>query len=293
MVLEKVYDELISMIEDLQKQISGGVGDSVDYDTEVTNRPKVNNITLSGNKKSSDLKISYSMTEDDYEDITPNAESIYCLQENESTSHIDATTDAATLTWVQDGGTYTSTYLIRMDNAIEITVTVEVPEGVTYEVTGSGIDRTVTFATETDPAEITGDFTIEADSVNDVGVTRIVKNGVEFGKSVSGVTLDTLWSGTQSGAATDVDSLHSLYDYDAVMCAYYSSDDSTHKSVYTPVSYLYKEDGDARWLSYPSYGNRYINLLYDHTKPTKINVTTATFNEYVIPVVTEIIGIKY
>ena len=159
----------------------GSVG-VTDYD-ELENRPKVNNITLTGNKKSSDLKIAYSMTETDYSSASKNAESIYCLTENDPTWHVDITLDPdEDLSWTQDGDTYNAEYVLGNAEAISTTVVVDAPEAVTYEVSGTAQEKTVAFSTTTAPAEL-GDITITVDSVNDVGATRIVKDGVEYGKS--------------------------------------------------------------------------------------------------------------
>lgn len=182
MILEKVYDELMAQIEDLKKAIAGGSGGSKDYD-KLDNRPKVNNITLTGNKKSSDLKIAYSMTEAEYVAATKNAESIYCLQENATAFEEEDETASNNIEWSASGSGYAATWVYAPSNqnftgcsAVECddaTITVDSFSVVEGEVQvflscedTSQIGETVTFTfTLTQPA----------------GGSRIVKDGIEFG----------------------------------------------------------------------------------------------------------------
>ena len=181
MVLEKVYDELISMIEDLRKQISGGVGSSVDYNTEIENLPKVNNITLKGNKKSSDLKIAYSMTETEYAAATKNAESIYCLQENAGT--VTETEDFTSISWEQSGDDYIATvsYTPSNQNVTGVTSVTCDSDTITIESFSLVDGAVVSLISTTDPAEVPESVEFTFIMSQPIGATRIVKDGIEFG----------------------------------------------------------------------------------------------------------------
>ena len=184
MELRKVYDELYGMIEDLKKQINGG--GSKDYD-KLDNRPKVNNITLSGNKKSSDLKIAYSMTESEYAAATKNAESIYCLQENAGTLTDSAYVNLEVADWVDVSGVYKQTqpFVFEVTPAAGWTIEdVSIETGIatvdSYEVTEDPFGLSITYAAETLPEYgITATVTVTINQP--AGITRIVKNGVQFG----------------------------------------------------------------------------------------------------------------
>lgn len=181
MELRKVYDELYGMIEDLKKQINGG--GSKDYD-KLDNRPKVNNITLSGNKKSSDLKIAYSMTESEYAAATKNAESIYCLQENATTFEEEDETASASIEWsAGDPSGYVATWVYAPSNqdftgctavnCDDATITID-----DFRVVEGNVQ---VFLSCEDTAEIGEAVTFTFTLTQPAGNTRIVKNGVEFG----------------------------------------------------------------------------------------------------------------
>lgn len=190
MDFRKVYDELYGMIEDLKKQISGGLSQSVNYDTQVTNLPKVNNITLKGNKKSSDLKIAYSMTESEYAAATKNAESIYCLQENAGTITDSAYVNLEVADWVDVSGVYKQTkpFVFEVTPAAGWTIEdVSIETGIatvdSYEVTEDPFGLSITYAAETLPEYgITATVTVTINQP--AGATRIVKGGISFGNEL-------------------------------------------------------------------------------------------------------------
>ena len=176
----RYIDELQGQIDKLKKMINGGVGSSVDYNTEVTNLPKVNGITLKGNKKSSDLKIVYSMTEAEYAAATKNAESIYCLQQNAAEV---TETDSVSITWEQSGDDYVATLSYTpsdqdVTNVIDVTCD---SDTVTIESFSLVHGDVVATLSTTDPAEVpeSVDFTFILSQP--IGKTRIVKDGVVFG----------------------------------------------------------------------------------------------------------------
>lgn len=215
MILEKVYDELMAQIEDLKKAVAAmGGGGTDDYD-DLNNRPKVNNITLTGNKKSSDLKITYSMTEAEYAAATKNAESIYCLQENVTTFEEEDETASSYIEWsagdpsgyvaiweyTPSNQNFTGCTAVECDDAA---ITVEqfmVADGTVQVFLScedtSQIGETVTFTyTLTQPA----------------GSTRIMKNGVQFG----GYRYDLLF--TSTGTESSYELSHPYTDYDIIVC---------------------------------------------------------------------------
>ena len=210
MVLEKVYDELISLIEDLRKQISGGTGGTTDY-SDLDNKPSINGITLSGYKYSDDLKIAKSMTETQYTTAQKYTQTLFCLTENEPESHTQETVPASNFEWTVDGDNWVSdAYLVHEENATSITVTTTT-EGITLSVTGSGEDRTVILTSSVDPTTLT-DIVIQIDTVNDVGSTRIMKNGVEFGKPS---IFKEIYTGDTYSASVELSD--SIQNYDILM----------------------------------------------------------------------------
>lgn len=195
MILEKVYDELMAQIEDLKKAVAGMSGGSDNYD-ELSNRPKVNNITLSGNKKSSDLKIAYSMTEAEYAAATKNAESIYCLQENAGTITDSAYVNLEVADWVDDSGIYKQTkpFVFEVTPAAgwtieDVTIETGIATVDSYEVTADPFGLSITYAAETLPEYgITATVTVTINQP--AGATRIMKNGIPFGSTP---TYTKLW----------------------------------------------------------------------------------------------------
>lgn len=242
MVLEKVYDELISMIEDLRKQINAGSGGVSDYD-ELENRPKVNNITLTGNKRSSDLKIAYSMTEAEYTAASKNAESIYCLQEN--AAEVTETDDLINIEWTQSGDDYFATvsYTPSNQDVTGVTsVTCDADE-ITIEEFRLADGTVVTTISTTDPAEVPESVEFTYTMTQPIGATRIVKDGVEFGKHSVSYTETSLYTGT-----TDVSSYElsqALTNFDEIVCmATYTTGQNTYQLVNTfPVSWLDADKG--------------------------------------------------
>lgn len=189
MILEKVYDELMAQIEDLKKAVAGGSGGGTkDYD-KLDNRPKVNNITLTGNKKSSDLKIAYSMTEAEYAAATKNAESIYCLQENAGTITDSAYVNLEVADWTEVSGVYKQTqpFVFEVTPAAGWTIEdVSIETGIatvdSYKVTADPFGLSITYAAETLPEYgITATVTVTINQP--AGSTRIVKNGLEYCRS--------------------------------------------------------------------------------------------------------------
>lgn len=185
MILEKVYDELMAQIEDLKKAVAGGTG-SKDYD-KLDNRPKVNNITLTGNKKSSDLKIAYSMTEAEYAAATKNVESIYCLQENSGTITDSAYVNLEVADWAEVSGVYKQTKPFVFEvtpvpgwTIEDVTIETGIATVDSYEVTEDPFGLSITYAAETLPEYgITATVTVTINQP--AGGSRIVKAGIEFG----------------------------------------------------------------------------------------------------------------
>lgn len=183
MILEKVYDELMAQIEDLKKAVAGMSGGSGDYD-DLSNRPKINNITLSGNKKSSDLKIAYSMTEAEYAAATKNAESIYCLQENATTFEEEDETASNYIEWsAGDPSGYVATWVYAPSNQNFTGCT-----GVHCDDPAITIDNfsvvegyVQVFLSCDDTSQIGETVTFTFTLTQPAGTTRIMKNGVEFG----------------------------------------------------------------------------------------------------------------
>lgn len=201
MILEKVYDELMAQIEDLKKAVASMSGGTDDYD-DLSNRPKVNNITLSGNKKSSDLKIVYNMTEAEYASATKNAESIYCLQENATEFEEEDSFAASSIAsdWTTDisGGYLTNlTYAPSnqdFTNVIGVTCDNDLIEVLSYEVDAHG-DVMTALHTD-DYTAITGTLTFTYTLTQPAGATRIVKNGVAFADNYAEVKSISAGSGT-------------------------------------------------------------------------------------------------
>ena len=191
----RYVDELQGQIDRLKKMAGGGGGGTKDYD-KLNNRPKVNNITLSGNKKSSDLKIAYNMTEAEYESATKNPESIYFLQENAGTLTDSAYVNLEVADWTEVSGVYKQTkpFVFEVTPAAGWTVEdVSIETGIaavdSYEVTEDPFGLSITYVAETLPEYgITATVTVTINQP--AGSTRIVKNSLEFGRSdlkVSGV----------------------------------------------------------------------------------------------------------
>ena len=180
MILEKVYDELMAQIEDLKKAVAGA---SKDYD-KLDNRPKVNNITLTGNKKSSDLKIAYSMTEAEYAATTKNAESIYCLQENATSFEEEDETASASIEWsAGDPSGYMATWVYAPSNQNFTGCTaVECDDpAIIVDLFSAAEGDVQVFLTCEDTTQIGETVTFTFTLTQPAGRTRIVKNGVEIG----------------------------------------------------------------------------------------------------------------
>lgn len=183
MILEKVYDELMAQIEDLKKAVAALSGGTDDYD-DLSNRPKVNNITLTGNKKSSDLKIAYSMTEAEYAAATKNAESIYCLQENATTFEEEDESASSYIEWsAGDPSGYVATWVYAPSNQNFTGCTAVECDDAAITVEGfSVIDGNVqVYLSCDDTAQIGETVTFTYTLTQPAGSTRITKNGVEFG----------------------------------------------------------------------------------------------------------------
>ena len=279
MLIEKVYDELNEQIQDLKKTVAAlGSGGTTDY-SELTNKPSINGITLSGYKYSDDLKIAKSMTETQYTTAQKYSQTLYCLTENEPESHTQETVPATNFTWTADGDNWVSDeYSIHEENATSITVTTTT-EGITLSVTGSGEDRTVILTSSVDPETLTN-IVIQIDTVNDVGTTRIVKDGVEFGKSSDGYLETVLFDSTTSQAGTlsdDYDNYDQLVIY--AKSTNTSGDYQTTRTVLTSEitsSAIYSISTDS-WYSSTQFGT--------HTTFTSPVNSAAN--------ITKIVGIKY
>ena len=183
MILEKVYDELMAQIEDLKKAVAGGSGGTKDYD-RLDNRPKVNNITLTGNKKSSDLKIAYSMTEAEYAAATKNAESIYLLQENATTFEEEDETASTSIEWSAGDPTgYVATWVYAPSNQNFTGCTaVDCDDPAITVDSFSVVEGDVqVFLSCEDTTQIGETVTFTFTLTQAAGATRIVKNGLQFG----------------------------------------------------------------------------------------------------------------
>ena len=183
MILEKVYDELMAQIEDLKKAIAGGSGGSIDYD-RLDNRPKVNNITLTGNKKSSDLKIAYSMTEAEYAAATKNAESIYCLQENATTFEEEDESASSYIEWsAGDPSGYVATWVYAPSNQNFTGCTAVECDDAAITVEGFVVaeGEVQVFLSCDDTTQIGETVTFTYTLTQPAGSTRIMKNGLQIG----------------------------------------------------------------------------------------------------------------
>lgn len=219
MILEKVYDELISQIEDLKKAVAAMSGGSDDYD-DLSNRPKVNNITLTGNKKSSDLKIAYSMTEAEYAAATKNAESIYCLQENATTFEEEDETASTYIHWsAGDPSGYVASWVYTPSNqdftgctdveCDDAAITVE-----HFQVVDGNVQ---VFLSCEDTTQIGETVTFTFTLTQAAGSTRIVKNGLQFGAKIeqlyTGSTIVSSMELTESVAHFDMIEIVDEYIY--------------------------------------------------------------------------------
>lgn len=189
MILEKVYDELMAQIEDLKKAVAamGGGSSSVDYETQVTNLPKVNNITLKGNKKSSDLKIAYSMTEAEYAAATKNAESIYCLQENATAFEEEDETPSTYIHWTAAGSGYAASWVYAPSNQDFIGCTAVECDDATITIDQFQVveGNVQVFLSCEDTTQIGETVTFTFTLTQAAGSTRIVKNGLQFGAKIT------------------------------------------------------------------------------------------------------------
>ena len=240
MELRKVYDELNEQLQHLKQQVAAlGTGGTKDY-SELDNKPSINGITLSGYKYSDDLKIAKSMTETQYTTAQKYSQTLYCLTENEPESHTQETVPATNFEWTADGDNWVSdAYLVHEENATSITVTTTT-EGITLSVTGSGEDRSVILTSSIDPETLT-DIVIQIDTVNDVGATRMVKNGIPFGKSY---TRDLLHGSATlaypASQTADITLSGNMDDYDDIMivCGWTADDVLGYKTFQTPSALL-------------------------------------------------------
>lgn len=218
----RYVDELQGQIDRLKKMVGGGGGGTKDYD-KLNNRPKINNITLSGNKKSSDLKIAYNMTEAEYEAATKNAESIYFLQENAGTLTDSAYVNLEVADWTEVSGVYKQTkpFVFEVTPAAGWTIEdVSIETGIasvdSYEVTANPLGLSITYVAETLPEYgITATVTVTINQP--AGATRIVKNGLQFGGSF---VKELLYSANEysascslTKASTNYDMLYMVADY--------------------------------------------------------------------------------
>ena len=209
----RYVDELQGQIDRLKKMAGGG-GSTKDYD-KLNNRPKINNITLSGNKKSSDLKIAYNMTEAEYESGTKNPESIYFLQENAGTLTDSAYVNLEVADWTEVSGVYKQTqpFVFEVTPVAGWTVEdVSIETGIasvdSYEVTTDPLGLSITYAAETLPEYgITATVTVTINQP--AGSTRIVKDGLQFGTKVS-----QLYTG--STIVSSMELSQSVVDFDMI-----------------------------------------------------------------------------
>lgn len=214
MILEKVYDELMAQIEDLKKAVAAmGGGGTDDYD-DLNNRPKVNNITLSGNKKSSDLKITYSMTEAEYAAATKNAESIYCLQENATTFEEEDETASSYIEWsAGDPSGYVATWVYAPSNQNFTGCTAVECDDAAITVEGFSVveGNVQVYLSCDDTSQIGETVTFTYTLTQPAGSTRIMKNGVQFG----GFRYDVLF--TSTGTESSYELSHPYTDYDIIV----------------------------------------------------------------------------
>lgn len=246
MILEKVYDELMAQIEDLKKAVAGGSsGGTKDYD-KLDNRPKVNNITLSGNKKSSDLKIAYSMTEAEYAAATKNAESIYCLQENATTFEEEDKTASTYIHWSESGTGHVASWVYAPSNQNFTGCTdVECDDAAItidqFQVVEGNVQ---VFLSCEDTTQI-GETVIFTFTLTQApGSSRIMKNGVQFG----GYRYDVLF--TSTGTESSYELAHPYTDYDIIVCiGKYSGATPTDSRIcrLIPTAALLAGDTNTKW----------------------------------------------
>lgn len=199
MILEKVYDELMAQIEDLKKVVAAMSGGSDDYD-DLSNQPKVNYITLTGNKKSSDLKIAYSMTEAEYAAATKYAESIYCLQENATSFEEEDESASSYIEWsAGDPSGYVATWVYAPSNQNFTGCTAVECDDAAITVEGFVVaeGEVQVFLSCEDTAQIGETVTFTYTLTQPAGSTRIMKNGVQFG----GYSEKLLYSSSEAAAS--------------------------------------------------------------------------------------------
>ena len=287
MELRKVYDELYGMIEDLKKQINGG-GGSKDYD-KLDNRPKVNNITLSGNKKSSDLKIAYSMTESEYAAATKNAESIYCLQENAGTITDSAYVNLEVADWTEVSGVYKQTqpFVFEVTPAAGWTIEdVSIETGIatvdSYEVTENPFGLSITYAAETLP-EYGITATVTVTLTQPAGSTRIMKNGLQFG----GYREVVLYTGAALADTMALSENIKSFDMVSFIGEYKVQEKSFHQIVTVPKSVIaaVSSDGSEIQITNDAY---YIAITIDSDG---MGLRKGTYQSYIY--ISKVIGIKF
>lgn len=230
MELRKVYDELNEQLQHLKQQVAALQADPgvTDYD-ELENRPKVNNITLTGNKKSSDLKIAYSMTEAEYAAASKNAESIYCLQEN--AAEVTESDDLTSIEWVQSGDDYVATvsYTASNQDVTGVTSVTCDSDTITIESYSLVEGAVVTLISTTDPAEVPDSVEFTFTMSQPIGSTRIVKDGVPFGKSYSRDLLHGSATLAYPASQTaDITLSGNIDDYDDIMIVCGWTADNVH-----------------------------------------------------------------
>ena len=228
----RYVDELQGQIDRLKKMIGGGGGGSVVINPEGAatsdlekiksgdtiyglnynknaNRPQVNGNLLTGNKNSKQLNIAENITEAEYAALSSkNENEIYFLQEKASI--VTETEDGFTITWESySDPAYVATLSYTpsdqdVTGITSVTCDTDTIEIVTFELNHG--DVSVTIGCE-DPSEVPEAVEFTFTFTQPAGSTRIVKNGLQFG-----VTMTELFSGTEYAATCDLSDHYNNYD---------------------------------------------------------------------------------
>ena len=284
MILEKVYDELMAQIEDLKKAVATMSGGSGDYD-DLSNRPKVNNITLTGNKKSSDLKIVYSMTEAEYAAATKNAESIYCLQENANTFEEEDETASTYIHWSEASSGYVASWVYTPSNQNFTGCT-----GVDCDDPAITIDNfsvvegnVQVFLSCEDTTQIGETVTFTFTLTQAAGSTRIMKNGLQFG----GYRESVLYTGTALANTMALSENIKSFDMVSFIGEYKVQEKTFHQIVTVPKSVIaaVSSDGSEIQITNDAY---YIAITIDSDG---MGLTKGTYQSTIY--ISKVIGIKF
>lgn len=88
--------------------------------------------------------------------------------------------------------------------------------------------------------------------------------------------------------------LESIFNYDAICILFYIPNEGTYiSSQIAPIYPVIAINNKFTIYSFPTYGNRYINIEVETSTPTKAIINTGSWQDVYYPSVYKIIGIKY